>query len=56
MIVNVIFIVICLANHYKDFRYIVIDKTPTNEIGIFNVSENFYYSGEQKVEYAIKCI
>ena len=39
---------------YKDFKYIVIDKSPTNEIGIFNVSENFYFSGEQKVEYAIK--
>tara|TARA_R110000764_G_C10898690_1_gene371177 strand:+ start:17 stop:790 length:774 start_codon:yes stop_codon:yes gene_type:complete len=39
---------------YKDFKYIVIDKSPTNEIGIFNVSEKFYYSGEQKVEYAIK--
>jgi hypothetical protein len=39
---------------YKDFKYIVIDKSPTNEIGIFDVSEDFYYSGEQKVEYAIK--
>lgn len=39
---------------YEDFKYIVIDKSPTNEIGIFNVSEKFYYSGEQKVEYAIK--
>ena len=39
---------------YKDFKYIVIDKSPTNEIGVFNVSENFYFSGEQKVEYAIK--
>jgi hypothetical protein len=38
---------------YKDFRYITIDKTPTNEIGIFDVSEDFYYSGEQKVEMAI---
>ena len=39
---------------YKDFKFIVIDKSPTNEIGIFNISEDFYYSGEKKVEYAIK--
>ena len=39
---------------YKDLKYIVIGKSPTNEIGICNVSENFYFSGEQKVEYAIK--
>jgi hypothetical protein len=39
---------------YKDFKYIVIDKSPKNEIGIFEVGEEFYYSGEQKVEYAIK--
>ena len=39
---------------YKDFKYIVIDKTPINEMGIFTASEQFYYNGEQKVEYAIK--
>jgi hypothetical protein len=38
---------------YKDFRFVVIDKTQTNEIGIFDVSEDFYYSGEQKVEMAL---
>ena len=39
---------------YKDFWYIVIDKTPTNEIALVDVSEEFYYSGEEKVERAIK--
>jgi len=39
---------------YRDFKFIVIDKSPTNEIGIFNISEDFYYSGEKKVEYALK--
>ncbi len=39
---------------YKDYKFIVVDKTPTNEIGIYNISEDFYYKGEQKVERAIK--
>ena len=42
------------SKSYKDYKFIVIDKSPTNEMGIFNVSEEFYYSGEKKVEYAIK--
>lgn len=38
---------------YKEFRFLVIDKA-TLDIGIFDVSEEFYYSGEQKVEHAIE--
>jgi hypothetical protein len=39
---------------YKDYRFVVVDKSPTNELGIFNISEDFYYRGEQKVEKAIQ--
>ena len=38
---------------YKDFRFLVIDKG-TLDIGIFDVSEEFYFSGERKVQYAVE--
>jgi hypothetical protein len=38
---------------YKDFKFLVIDKG-TLDIGIYDVSEETYYRGEQKVEFAIE--
>lgn len=38
---------------YKDFYFVVIDKN-TTDIGIFNVSEDFYVSGERLVHNAVE--
>lgn len=37
---------------YKDFVFLAVDKQ-ANDIGIFNVSEEFYYQGESQVEYGV---
>lgn len=38
---------------YKDFLFFAIDKG-TGDLGIYDVSESFYNSGKDKLEYAIK--
>jgi hypothetical protein len=38
---------------FKDFKFICIDKGNL-DIGIFDVSEDFYYSGEQLLDLSIK--
>ena len=38
---------------YKDFKFIAIDKANL-DIGIFDVSEDFYFSGEQMLEVALQ--
>lgn len=37
---------------YKDFVFLAIDKRSL-DIGVYYCSEEFYYSGEQKVQHAI---
>lgn len=38
---------------YKDFYFLVIDKN-TNDIGVFDISEDFYNLGESLVEQAVE--
>jgi len=38
---------------YKDFYFLVIDKEK-NDIGIFDISEDFYNLGERLVEQAVE--
>ena len=38
---------------YKDFKFFAIDKS-TGDLGIYDVTENFYQSGKDKLEYALK--
>jgi len=37
---------------YKDFVFLCIDKD-TKDIGVYNVSEEFYYEGERLVDNAV---
>jgi len=39
--------------HWKDFKFFAIDKS-TGDLGIYDVTENFYQSGKDKLEYALK--
>ncbi len=38
---------------WKDFKFFAIDKS-TGDLGIYDVTENFYQSGKDKLEYALK--
>ncbi len=38
---------------YKDFKFFAIDKS-TGDLGIYDVTENFYQSGKDKLNYALK--
>lgn len=38
---------------YKDFKFLVIDKGSL-DIGVYDISERFYYQGEEKVAYGIE--
>lgn len=39
--------------HYSDFKFLVIDKSSL-DIGVFDVSEEFYLEGERKVQYGVQ--
>ena len=38
---------------YKDFKFFAIDKS-SGDLGIYDVSESFYESGKDKLEYALR--
>ena len=52
MIYNVISTAIYSRHPYKDFTFIALDKSST-DIGIYDVSEEFYKRGEHKFNRAI---